>query len=409
MNDDQIRELLGGGPSGIARWNELQSPVDNPSRVDCIGLLKLENMQLSGANFSDMALAKSSFAGSNMESAQFLRSIVTDFGFEGADLRDASFQGAYIIRARLDRADFRVRDWHVITSTHESPKLLRSISYKMWVSYWLLKVLPVYQVPFVLDDCDIQGTRFNSNSSDPWSVLKRNYTGSSMAFILLFTLAAFLPVISKAALLSTTSRIQEVMCPAIVSRMSDIAELLASDSEAKGDEWAAEVFSLQENVSDGKVAPETVRRSLPLLAKAPDAIEAIRARTDLTAAKLRQLEEMDDWVQQALETVRLLSSGDELSLEARSVLSLIIGAERTLLYASLSIVLLVYGAARMFLTNRVGPLRDEESRCHVTPRVEQYWHLWRIHQVISPILAISVIFGGYRIVSFLLSDVLVPA
>ena len=64
---------------------------------------------------------------------------------------------------------------------------------------------------------------------------------------------------------------------------------------------------------------------------------------------------------------------------------------------------------RAFLTYRVGPLRDEEERSGVSPAWDDYRPLWRLHQVTSPVLVVSVLFGVVRIVEMLWGTALVAA
>ena len=73
------------------------------------------------------------------------------------------------------------------------------------------RLMPSYAFPYKLDQTHIRNTRFHPRARDPWSVLRRNYTGPNMVFVLLFTFAIFFPVIAKATFWSAVSRWQETV------------------------------------------------------------------------------------------------------------------------------------------------------------------------------------------------------
>lgn len=71
---------------------------------------------------------------------------------------------------------------------------------------------------FELDDCYIAGARLAKNFSDPWSVLRRTYTGFRSVVVLLLLIAFFLPyaieAISWISLnkLEQTSKVRDFLC-----------------------------------------------------------------------------------------------------------------------------------------------------------------------------------------------------
>lgn len=152
-----------------------------------------------------------------------------------------------------------------------------------------------------------------------------------------------------------------------------------------------------------------VREALALLSDCPAAIEAFRERASENAAALEELKLVDDWVMRAQETVRILAPGGEIRLRERRVLSLVLATDEGWFVASFSVVLLLYNLARAVLTYFVGPLRDDEERVGVSPAWADYGWLWRVHQVTSPVLVVSVFFGLVRIGWGLWATVLVVA
>ncbi len=64
---------------------------------------------------------------------------------------------------------------------------------------------------FRLNGNSIVGTRFSPNSNDPYSILRRKYTGAKFTLVLLFTVVTFLPFVSKAITFSILGDGQELV------------------------------------------------------------------------------------------------------------------------------------------------------------------------------------------------------
>jgi hypothetical protein len=95
------------------------------------------------------------------------------------------------------------------------------------------------------------------------------------------------------------------------------------------------------------------------------------------------------------------------------VLSVVLGFDDSRwtgwLTAGLGLLLIGYNAARFFITLNISPMRDHVDAVGISPAWKDYERYWRMHQIIAPILGISIIYGIVRIVLLLFEPVLVPA
>ena len=182
---------------------------------------------------------------------------------------------------------------------------------------------PFYRVPYRLDRTKTRNTRFHPRARDPWSVLRRHYTGPNMVFVLLFTLTAFLPVITKVVFWSGLSRWQEAAAPMAVNAVQEVAEFFAKTPDPAWARWVEKAQAFVSNVERTRMTLPQVRDTLELLASSGAAIEAFRERMSGNAAELEELKKIESWVTQAQEAVRILAPDGEIRLQERRVFSLV--------------------------------------------------------------------------------------
>ena len=97
---------------------------------------------------------------------QLTKSSVKKANFVNADLKEANLQNSNYLGAKFTKADLRGAD-------------LRDAK----------------NVCF--DESLIEGVLLSPNSDEPWTVLRREYTGSKILFHLLLLIAFLIPLVSK--------------------------------------------------------------------------------------------------------------------------------------------------------------------------------------------------------------------
>ena len=80
----------------------------------------------------------------------------------------------------------------------------------------------------ILDETIVTGARFGIDAQDPWSILRRNYSGPRLTFNLLFLVAFFSPYLAKVAFWAWVNRVQ-TYAEAVVSEPTNA---VGFDSEA---------------------------------------------------------------------------------------------------------------------------------------------------------------------------------
>lgn len=149
--------------SGVDKWHEFIEKEENKNRLkfraDLQGAdLGLENLQ--GANLQVADLQDAIIVGTNLQGADLHVANLQDANLRGADLQGANLRGADLQRADLQGANLQDAN-------------LQGASLRDCKNY-------------LLDNNFIKDTLFSPNASDPWSVLRRKYTGVMLFFNFLF-------------------------------------------------------------------------------------------------------------------------------------------------------------------------------------------------------------------------------
>ena len=263
---------------------------------------RLPEAILTRADLSDANLADASLAGACLVSANLTGTCLYRTTLTGADLTDAILRGALGLRfddnpIRGARFTARPEPWHswlIPPPAVPKGRLRRMVAATRHVA---AKV----RAPFALTEED-----------DPWSLLRRRYTGANLVLIWLALLAALLP-----RLLTT------VGLYLLVESQSVAADVI--------------LVALDVGQSQDPVLAETI------------------------AAKYRVVDSHPVW---------------QVALGVHQ------GGFVSFVWAALIFVLLVYAGVRFWLTLRVLPLVDAETRSAVTPRLADYWPLYQIHKVL---------------------------
>jgi len=133
----------------------------------------LHSANISGANLTSADLVAVDAHGADCWSAEFRNASLRGADFADTNFRDARFQGACLINAVFDRANFHIAQG------------------------------------ITLDHTDIKGASFDPDAGDPWSVLRRTYTGSMVLFHVLFSFLFFAPFVAKTLLWASVSSYQK--------------------------------------------------------------------------------------------------------------------------------------------------------------------------------------------------------
>lgn len=160
----------------------------------------------------------------------------------------------------------------------------------------------------ILNSTPIRDARFSRLASDPWSQLRRAYTGPRLVFTLMFLVAFFTPYALRTFMWVGVNRVQE---------------------------------ELKQNIEDVR-----------------DKIEALESMEHAAARPLAvALDAVED---------RLPRDNDD-RWQRKSVLELVLGMDKKWTYWATAIVLLAYNFCRAALTWLVAPMRDAEERTGVSP------------------------------------------
>jgi hypothetical protein len=336
------------------RRSELRGNADHLARLICgreewnswrqdeiVKGERAETPDLKGFNLRGRDLNGYDLRGANMQEAILrgskLRSNLRGALLERADLRAADLKGAWLDDKESDLrgADLRAADTEEALFDEADLRSVRGL---------------------ILDSARVRNARFSPTASDPWSLLRRGYTGPRLLFNLLILLVFVTPYAAKTAGWIAVDRVEE---------------------NVKGSmEW---------------IAKETSRlsSSSPEFQFAHSAAEYLLSRTPSTA---------HGWSEY-------------------KIWELLIGVDRPAAFWIAAVVLIVYNLARSFLTLVVAPLRDEEERSGHAPAYEMEsiwqfrnaygWMVWP-HYLVQTTFVFAVLAFLFHLQSWLTLSVLLP-
>lgn len=272
-------------------------------------LAHLERANLSRTNLERASLIEAHCEETNLFDANLEGAILLRANLEGANLRDAHLDGANLQDAVLDQADLRAASG----------------------------------VRF--DNNSVFRAKIEGNAKDPWSVLRRKYTGPWFFVHLLLVIAFFTPYVAKFLYLSGLSRAQDY-----VIERAEVMQAQAGQFEQRLVQIADEHEEHTPWLGSLATAVAEQRRQ---------ATRQLQEDLDQRYAKTRAL-----WV--------------------------LIGITNGWWAFGMALVVIVYNLCRGVLTLRVSGLRDAEERAQVTPRLEEYWPLYQVHRVTRWLLIVAI-------------------
>lgn len=335
------REGLCGNPKHLTKllegqkpWNEWrQSEIEKGERGE---KADLKGFNLRGRNLNGYELREVDFQEANLRKAH-LRSNLRGALLLRADLRGADLNGAWLDDKETDLrgADCRAADFAEALLDEADLRSVKGI---------------------ILDSSRVRNARFSATANDPWSILRRAYTGPRLVFNFLILLVFLAPYAAKTAGWIAVDRAEE--------SVKDVATWLANEADRI------------EN--GGSANPLLHEVSKYLVDRAPSQVNGWR--------------EFKIW-------------------------QLLIGVDRAASFWITAIVLLVYNLGRSLLTMLVAPLRDEEERSGHAPayRVDSIWQFrnaygWMVwpHRLVRTLFIFAVFAFAFHLRSWLAMSVLLP-
>ena len=168
-------ERLTTGVYEWSRWRE--ETLDIHLKLD-LKNLDLREADFDGYDFRFVDFTGTNLSGAHMRGANLTAAELVDTILVGTDLTDANLSGASMKEACLLNTNLEKAD---LTSARD----------------------------YILDATITRQTKFDPYSKDPWSVLRKKYTGPSMLWTLLALASAMTPLLAKTFYWTAFNRFQE--------------------------------------------------------------------------------------------------------------------------------------------------------------------------------------------------------
>lgn len=281
--DPEHLEKLHQGMDAWNAWREQDRETRKGKAVPLLMGFSLRGCNLDGydlvnANLQEAVLRGASMRDANLRGTNLIRADLRGVDLKGSwfddretDLRDADFRGTNLLDVLLDNADIRgVRG-------------------------------------LVLDSTRLRNARFSPTAKDPWSILRKSYTGPRLILNYLFLVAFLVPYLVKSVGWIGVNK-AETAIDTTVSRLAERVETLTDFEDVNS--------------------------------------RVLRSFSDELAK--RAPNEGNGWRRYSLWQV-------------------VIGLDRSPSYWLTAVALVLYNVLRTLLTMLVAPLRDEEERSGHSP------------------------------------------
>ncbi len=376
----------------------IEADVSRQTKVGARGkLYELSEANFEDADLSGAVLIEAKLRYARLRQARLRGARLEECNLEGADLRQADLSGARMRGANLKGADLRsaILKGTDLLWVDFSGANLRDIG----VGNMRTTLLPFHKLPFKLDDCYIRDTRFSPRVSDPWSILRRSYTGPLfLMHLILLTLFA-VPYVGRAVFWVGVNRIEEASVECSVAAIRHASDKLKMSTDPDAIAWANKAGEFVVSISPetrGKSAEEhtaMVGEVHSLLTEASDLVNS----EDFEAKQ---------WGEQASSLIQLTPAS--IKLRQRRVITLLLGWDKGWGYFSLVVCLLLYNAGRAWLTYWTGLMRDEEDRSGHCPAWAEYKRLYTVHKAVALLLFLASLSFGFHVCHWLTLPILLP-
>ncbi len=364
---------------------------------------RLENADLSGARLENANLSGAHLENANLLGARLESAILADARLENADLsgarlENANLSGAHLELANLSGARLKTANlsgaWVKGSIWHQAD--LSGADLRLRRPKWLQLKDRREEASLLLDDTRILNARFAPGSQDPWSVVRSAYSGPALLFNLLFLLLFLVPHISRAGYWKGVNAAQEAS-----SAVQVAADNRRQQSEARLQQLASSPGALAEAIALWNREGLDIDRGRQVIEE-----ETLRLRDQALASI----------------AVRTLTPVNELGLclEARKncgspqpIWRPLVGLHQPgehLILRLLAVALILYNISRGILTYYVSGLRDAETRGGYSPRLAEYFWVYRLHAYFLQYVPIAGLTAAvFQIAEWLLTtDVVLP-
>ncbi len=287
----------------------------------------LTTATLNGANLTAANLSGANLTNASLVAAHLVDATLSGANLSGAKLLATNLTGASLCSTNLEDADFTIDEnepnwWHRL---YRRP------------TWWL-------------DSCRVHKTRFHARARDPWSVLRRTYTGPRFILTLFLLLAFIAPRIGKAMFWKGVEK-AETRLERTISTLSD---------------------ELDNHSEDHPESAALVKRIIVPLEEYGDF-------------------ESDNW-------------------ERHKIGGLVLDFHQSWWAMALALVLVAFNLARAMVMWFVAPMRDAEERSQVTPAKDDYEKWFWVHRlVVTPLFVVSVCAFLWSMFDLLFTTVYLPA
>lgn len=387
--------------ANLSRADLTEADVSRKTRFGA-GLQGQNTIEISAANFEGADLSDAVLAGAKLRGARLRHACLRDVSLvecdlDGTDLRQADLSGAGMQGANMKGADLRYANLERadLQRVDFSGANLREIGVgNIWTT-----LFPYHRMPFILDDCYIKDARFSARASDPWSILRRSYTGPLFLVHLIFLTLFIVPYVGRTVFWVGVNQLEESSVEYTIAAIRHASDKLRASVDPKAMAWA---YSADQFVV--KSSPENRHKS----AKEHAAIATELYLLLTEASELVNSEEFEAkrWGEQAKSLVQIVPASIEL--RERRVVELLLGWDKGLPYFSLVVALLLYNMGRAWLTYSVVLLREEEDRSAHCPAWKEYQRLHAVHRVVAMLLFIAALSFVFHAWHWLAAPVLLP-
>ena len=302
----------------------------------------LANAHLENVMFDFASLEKTKFSGAHLENAQFRNADLEFANLCKAHLKNAQFMLAFLHQAWLMKAD--LDGARLDCANLENADLKNAILTRTVLADAKLDGTDVRAAKgIVFDSNRVERLLIEGNAPDPWSVLRRNYTGPNFFFHLLILMAFFLPFTSKAIVLTGVHEGMEMI-------------------DKKG---MPALEKLEQSTDYGKSLYGAVDKTAEKFSITGGIVETLHEKSDSKIDAFPSISspflQLQDWWD---------------GMKKQTAFWTLVGYSNnnfgTFAFFLVTLMMIAYNIVRLILTREVSFLRDAEERSKITPSRKEY-------------------------------------